>query len=192
MYRFFFVALLLSIFISQSAQAQQVTITDSPRHFTAKIPERWVRLPPDSGNSRLKLMSPDGTPLVECSVIVKTMLGFPKVSQAKLNEYLIGEPDIDGMTKNLSVNFNNVRILSASHVTLSNIPAQIFSIQYSIGSPMGTLWTKGTMITTLTVPDVSMTVGCFGIGRTPIEAEKAFDYWQGEIVRFPTFIELRN
>lgn len=42
------------------------------------------------------------------------------------------------------------------------------------------------------VPDVSMTVGCFGIGRTPIEAEKAFDYWQGEIVRFPTFIELRN
>ena len=192
MHNFISVAFILSIFISPFAQAQKVTITDSPRHFTAKIPENWVRLPPESGNARLIVTSPNNSPLADCSVIVKTILGFPETSQATLNEYLIGEPDVDGMIKSLSVKFNNVRILSASHSTLSNIPAQIFSIQYSVGSPMGTQWAKGTIITTLTVPDVSMTVGCVGFGRTLAEAEKAFEYWQNEIVVFPTFIKLRN
>ncbi|MBV5343717.1 hypothetical protein JZU68_09000, partial [bacterium] len=67
------IAVLLVVFIASLGMAQSVTITESPRPFSATAPENWSRLPPATGNSRLKFVSPSGTPYAECAVIVKTL-----------------------------------------------------------------------------------------------------------------------
>ncbi len=168
--------------------AQTVTITDSPRSFSASAPAGWSRQPPATGNSRLKYVSPKGTPYAECAVIVKTISALRGRSQSEMDAAMLDSPDMTAMANGLASTFNSVRVISASNTALSGVPAQIYNIQYSVGTPAGVQWVRAVITSTLTVPDVSWTLTCGGQGDTLAESHKAFDYWQIEFVKFATFI----
>lgn len=189
MKRYLSITVLLAVFIDPLAAAQSITITESPKPFSAKAPANWSRQPPATGNSRLKFVSPSGTPYAECAVIVKTLPALRGHSQAEINAAMLETPDPEGIARGLSVSFGNVRVLSAGNGALSGIPAQTYNVQYSVGTPSGTQWVRSVSTTTMTVPDVSWTVTCGGQGHTVAEAQKAFDYWQLEFVKFLTFIK---
>lgn len=189
MKRYLLIAVLLAVFIAPSVAAQSVTITDSPSPFSATAPTGWSRQPPGTGNSRLKFVSPSGTPHAECAVIVKTSSALRGLSQTEINAALLDPPDPKVIARNLSASFENVRVISVGNGVLSGIPAHIYNVQYSVGTPTGIQWIRNVSTTTITVPGVSWTVGCGGQGRTLAEAQKAFDYWQLEFVKFRTFVK---
>lgn len=189
MKRYLSITVLLAVLIAPLAAAQSVTITDSPSPFSAKAPANWSRQPPATGNSRLKFVSPSGTPHAECAVIVKTAPVLRGHSQTEINAALLDPPDPKVIARNLSVSFENVRVISVGNGVLSGIPAHIYNVQHSVGTPIGIQWIRNVSTTTITVPGVSWTVGCSGQGRTLAEAQKAFDYWQLEFVKFRTFIK---
>jgi hypothetical protein len=182
-------ALLACLVVVPGVRAQSVTITDSPRSFFATAPAGWSRQPPATGNSRLKYASPSGTPYAECAVIVKTLPALRGHSQSEMDAAMLDTPDPDIIARGLASSFNNVRVISAGNATLSGVPAQIYNVQYSVGTPAGVQWIRGVTTTAMTVPDVSWTLTCGGQGRTLAEAQKAFDYWQLEFVKFATFIK---
>lgn len=138
MKRYLSKAVLLAVFIAPLAAAQSVTITESPRPFSATAPANWSRQPPATGNSRLKFVSPSGTPYAECAVIVKTLPALRGRSQAEINSAMLEAPAPEGITRALSVSFSNVRVISAGNGALSGIPAQTYNVQYSVGTPAGT------------------------------------------------------
>jgi len=181
--------LLASAIGACGAHAESVTITDSPVAFSAIGPAGWSRQPPATGNSRLKYASPSDAPYAECAVIVKTFPALRSLSQSDINALMFQTPDPDGIARGLAGNFANVRVISAGNASLSGMPAQIYNVSYSVGSPAGTQWIRSVSTTTMTSPDVSWTVTCGGQGHTLAEAQKAFDYWQTEFVKFPTFIK---
>ena len=187
--RYLSIAVLLAVFIAPLSAAQSVTVTESPRPFSATAPADWSRQPPATGNSRVKFVSPSGTPYAECAVIVKTLPALRGHSQTEINSAMLEAPEPEGITRALSVSFSNVRVISAGNGALSGIPAQTYNVQYSVGTPAGTQWVRSVSTTTMTVPDVSWTVTCGGQGRTLAEAQKAFEYWQLEFVKFLTFIK---
>jgi hypothetical protein len=190
MKRYFSIAILLAGAIGPcGVHAESVTITDSPAAFAAIGPAGWSRQPPATGNSRLKYVSPSDTPYAECAVIVKTFPALRSLSQSDINALMFETPDPDAIARGLAGNFGNVRVISAGNAALSGMPAQTYNVYYSIGSPAGTQWIRSVSTTTMTAPDVSWTVTCGGQGHTLAEAQKAFDYWQMEFVKFPTFIK---
>ncbi|MBV5343718.1 hypothetical protein JZU68_09005, partial [bacterium] len=98
-------------------------------------------------------------------------------------------PNVDDIARGLSVSFSNVLVISVGSGTLSGVPAQAYNVQYSVGTPAGTQWVRSVSTSTMTVPDVSWTVTCCGQGSSVTEAQKAFDYWQLEFLKFLTFIK---
>ena len=181
--------LLIAVAFVRDVRAQSVTITDSPRPFSATAPAGWSRQPPATGNSRLKYVSPNGTPYAECAVIVKTIPAMRGHPQSEMDAAMLQAPDPSSIAQGLAGSYNNVRVISAGNAGLSGVPAQTYNVQYSVGSPAGEQWIRGVTTTALTVPDVSWTVACAGQGRTLAEAQKAFDYWQLEFVKFATYIK---
>lgn len=180
---------LLTGLVAIDVGAQSVTITDSPRSFSATGPAGWSRQPPATGNSRLKYASPSGTPYAECAVIVKTLPALRGHSQSEMDAAMLDTPDPNVIARGLAGSFSNVRIISAGNTAVSGVPAQIYNVQYSVGTPAGVQWVRGVTTTAMTVPDVRWTLTCGGQGRTLDEAQKAFDYWQLEVVKFATFIK---
>ena len=178
-----------SAFFASTAAAQTVTITNTPRPFSAKTPAKWVLQPLKSGNVKLDFQSPRGTPQAGCTVVVQTLTGLRGHSQDEFNAEMTKPLDIKGFASSLSVTLSNVRVISAGYGALSRLPTQIYKVQYSTGTPSGKIWSLGVISTTISVPDIIWTVGCTGQGRTTAEAQKAFDYWQLELVAFPTFIK---
>jgi len=110
-------------------------------------------------------------------------------SQSEMDAAMLDTPDPNVIARGLASSFNNVRVLSANNTGLGGVPAQTYNVQYAVGTPAGEQWVRAVTTSTLTVPDVSWTVTCGGQGRTLAEAQRAFDYWQLEFVKFGTYIK---
>ena len=181
--------LLAGVIGASCAHAESVTITDAPAAFSASGPAGWSRQPPATGNSRLKYASPSGTPYAECAVIVNTSSALRGLSQLEMNTVMLAKPDPEAIARHLASSFGNVRVISVGNSLLSGFPGQIYNVSYSVGSPAGPKLVRSVTTSTMTAPDVGWTVTCGGQGQTLAEAQKAFDYWQSEFVKFPTFIK---
>ena len=171
------------------AAAQSVLITDSPRHFSAKSPVNWLRQPSTTGNTKLNFRSPMKTPYAECNVVVQTQSALRGHTQAEFNALLSSPPDLEYFARSMSPAFANFSVISGQNGALSSLPAQRYKVQFSVGTPEGKQWGIGTFTTTISVPDIIWIVGCTGLGNTIAEAQKAFDYWQLEFGRFPTYVK---
>jgi hypothetical protein len=188
-----FVCLLACILLSTTqVLAQTVRIKNSPRPFTVVGPTSWTQQPTTTGNSRIKFVSPVGTPAAECAVIVKENPGLRSIPQSTFDGQMAELPDPNEMASNLSSRFNNAKVLSVGVASISGHPAQLHNVQYSVGTPDGEQWSRGTMVTTMTTPGLSWTVGCSAMGTNLNEALKGYSYWQLEIVRFSTNIKIMD
>lgn len=170
--------------------AQTVRIDNSPRPFTAVAPTSWTEQATATGNSRVKFASPAGTPAAECAVIVKEFSGLSNMPQSTFDQQMMELPDSNEIASSLSSVFNNVKILSVGKASISGYPAQLYNIQYSVGTPVGEQWFRGTMVTTATTPGLTWTASCGASGKSLDEALEGYSYWQLEIVRFPTNIKI--
>ena len=96
--------------------------------------------------------------------------------------------DHEGVAGGLGARLSNVAVLSANNTGLSGFPAQSFNVQYSAGTPVGQLWTRA--LAPLLFLILVGGVVCGGGGRTLAEAQRAFDYWQLEFIKFGTFVKI--
>jgi hypothetical protein len=94
------------------------------------------------------------------------------------------------VASHLSSQFNNVRVLSVGVASVSGHPAQLYNVQYSIGTPGGEGWFRGITVTTATTPGLVWTISCGATGRNLDEALKGYSYWQLDILRFQTNIKI--
>lgn len=172
-----------------SVQAQTVSVS-TPRHFSAVVPKYWVNGEIVSGNTRLSLVAPTGTPTAECSVVVLELPGMKKQSQSEINQIMLENPSPSEMAAQLSHQYNNVKVTSAVKTFISGYPAYLFNLQYSVGTPSGEMWTKGTVYTFGTTPGLVWSISCGATGRNINEAIKGFSYWQSEINLFPTNVKI--
>jgi hypothetical protein len=179
------------LFTATQVLAQTVKVENSPRPFTVVAPTTWIQQPATTGNSRIKFVSPAGTPAAECAVIVKEYPELRGMPQSTFDQQMAAPPDPNKMATHLSSNLNNVRVLSVGVVSVSGHPAQFYNVQYSVGTPDGDQWFRGTMVTTGTTPGLVWTTLCGALGKNLDEALKGYLYWQLEIVRFPTNIKIR-
>lgn len=181
-----------SLFVATKAIAQTVKVQNSPRPFTVVSPISWVQQPTTTGNSRIKLTAPSGTPAAECAVIVKDFPGLRGEPQSTFDQKMAEPPNASEMAAQLSSRYNNVKVISTGVASVSGYPAQLSNILFSVGTPSGELWAKGILVTTATTPGLVWTIGCSALGWSPAEAQKGYSYWQSEIMRFPTNIKIRQ
>jgi hypothetical protein len=178
-------------FTTTQVRAQTVQVKNSPRPFSIVAPSSWTQQPTTTGNSRIKFVSPAGTPAAECAVIVQAFPGLKGITQSTLDQQMAAPPDLNQMASHLSSNFNNVKVLSVGISSVSGHPAQLFNVQYSIGTPDGEQWIRGIMVTTATTPGLIWTTSCGALGKNIDDALKGYSYWQLDIIRFPTSIKIR-
>lgn len=183
--------LVCSLFTITQVLAQTVRVENSPRSFTVVVPTSWIQQPTTTGSSRIKFAAPSGTPAATCSVIVKEFPGLRDVPQSTFDRQMVEPISPTEMASQLSSQYNNVRVFSTAMASISGYPAQLFNVQYSIGTPYGEFWTRGVMVTTVTTPGLVWTIACGALGRSIEEAQKGYAYWQLEIMRFTTNIKIR-
>ena len=94
------------------------------------------------------------------------------------------------MASQMSARFNNVQVFKTCVATISGHPSQLINFQYSIGTPSGEIWFRGTTITAATTPGLIWTITCGATGRTTDEAQKGYSYWQLEMFRFSTNVKI--
>jgi hypothetical protein len=181
-----------SLFVTTQAIAQAVMVKNTPRPFTVVPPTSWVQLPTTTGNSRIRFATPLGTPEAECAVVVQEYPSLRDVPQSAFNQKMVGQPNPSELSSQLSSRFNNVKVFSTGLASISGIPAQLFNVQYSVGTPSGEHWSRGIAVITATTPGLSWTITCGAHGKNLDEAQKGFSYWQSEIMRFPTNIKIRK
>ena len=181
----------LSVLFPATVLAETVIVKNAPRAFTAVMPPSWTQQPPGTKNSRIKFSSPKDTPPAECSVIVIKYSGLREKSQSTFDLAMAEIPSTDEMASQLSSRYNNVTVFGTGAASISSHPAQLTRVQYSVGTPTGQLWAMSIMVTTATTPGLIWTVACGSFGWSPSEAQKAFSYWQSEIVRFHMSIAIK-
>lgn len=180
-----------SLLLPTTALAQTVKVTNTPRIFTAVMPTSWTQQPTTTGNSRVKFATPQGDPPAECAVIVIDSPGLRGQLQTTFDQKMAEIPSSSEMATQLSSRYNNVKILATGAASISGHPAQLTRAQYSVGTPSGELWAMVIMVTTATTPGLIWTTSCGALGWSPSEAQKAFSYWQSEIVRFHTNVKIQ-
>lgn len=165
---------------------QTLRVETSPWPFSITPPPKWSRHAPSTGNSRVKFVSPRGTPSAECAVIVKEFPSLKGQSQSSLDMLNTQPIDSEMISKQMSAQFNNVHVYATSIASISGHPAQLINVEYSTGTPSGQVWSRGIHVTTVTVPGIVWTISCGGLGKSAQEAEESYMYWQSEIIPFRT------
>jgi hypothetical protein len=193
--QYIFAALIISfgiLAVPSQSTAQSVTVKNISRPFSAVFPDSWIQQPTSTGNSRIKFAAPTKTPAAECAVIVMEFPALRDVPQSTFDQGMIEEPNSKEMAAQLSASYNNVKVFSSAKSNISGYPAQLFNVQYSVGTPTGEIWNRGIMVTTATTPGLMWVVGCGGLGSSPEESQHSYSYWQSEIIRFPTNIKIKS
>ena len=174
------------LFTATPVAAQIVTVTDAPRAFSIASPTGWTRQPPATGNSRLKFVSPPGTPYAERAVIVQELPSLRGQPQSYYDQFMAEPPDPSEMQQQLASQFSNVRAFAPGVANLSGHPAQVINVEYSAGQQ----WIRGVNTITGTTPGLVWTLTCGAGGKSPAEARKGFSHWQVELARFPTYLKI--
>lgn len=174
----------------QCAVAAEVVVTSSPRKFAVTAPAGWTQQPTATGNSRVKFVSPAGTPRAECAVIVQEYPALRNQPQSYFDSIMLVPEDSRELAKQLSQSYSNVSVIGVGGGSLSGHPAQLSNVIYSIGTPSGSMWVRSSNTSAGTTPGLVWTVACGAMGKTQLDAEKGFSYWKLEIVKFPTSVKM--
>ena len=177
-------SLFLVLLAASPVIAKTVMVKNSPRPFTVISPDTWIQQETATANSRVKFVSPVETPPAQCAVIVKEYPGLRSTPQATLDRNMAKPPDADAMSAHLSAQLNNVKVISTATTSISGYIAQLYNVQYSMGTTYGEEWFRGTIVSAATTPGLTWTVSCGATGKSLKEAIKAYSYWQQEIIRF--------
>lgn len=188
MWKYLFI--LMMLYAANSLAENRVLISDARLSFYITAPTNWVRAPTGTQNSKVKFMSPDGTPVATCAVIVQYMPSFQDKSQNEFDQYMASEPNSDDFQKQLAASLNNVQVFNSGNRFLSGHPAQLFNVRFSSGTAQGEFWTRGIQLVTMTKPGMTWIISCGSVAKTPQQADKAYSYWQDEINRFSTNLKI--
>lgn len=168
--------------------AQTVRVTNSPRQFTVVPPNSWIQKSTTTGNSRVKFVSPAGTPYAECSVIVQEQSILTGATQQELSQRTLEAPfDVDLMATQLSsIGFKNVSVFSPGYANISSYIGKT----YNYIARSGSQWMRSNTSSAATTPGLMWTVSCGAFGSSTEEAEKAYSYWKIEITKFTTYLKI--
>ena len=175
---------------AESSFAQAVQVVNAPRPFSITPPATWVPGPIVTGNTRVSTSSPKGSPYAECAVIAVEFKGH-NLSQKEIDQNTAELATVKETESELGRSYNNVKVRSIGRGPLAGHPAQVVKFEYSVGAPGGEMWGVMTATSAAMAPNVAWSVGCGGLGKTLVEANKSFSHWQSDINNFPTNFKLK-
>lgn len=174
-----------------SVSADVVRITHSPRPFFISPPPHWVAIQPTRPNTRVRYATQLGVPLAECMVTVKEYPGLAPLTQNQLDELILEKPSMEDLKGQYSAEYNNVEVLGVGNKWISGYAGQIINLRYSVGTQSGELWSRGIFVTFATTPGIIWVIGCGGMAFNPVEAQRNYSYWQSEILKFVSTLQVR-
>jgi hypothetical protein len=179
-------ALPLTIPVSYAEGTQ--TYSDTEYHFSFKFPASWRLLERTTPNTKAKIASSPSTLAAECAVTVKAVPQLNGRSQDELDQLLLqSPPDKQQYQVSLMQGFGDVSVIAVSQGRLGSRIAHMVRSRYSIGNESTKEFVSVRMAKAFS-PGTSWVLTCGGKGKTPAEAEKAFEYWQAAINNvFATF-----
>lgn len=156
--------------------------------FSFKFPASWNTQAPTTPNTKAKVVSPSLAFTAECAVTVKTVSQLSERSQAELDQLLLQTPpDKEQYLATLMQGFSDVSVIAVSQGHLGSRIAHLVRARYSVRSESAREFVSVRMAKAFS-PGASWGLTCGGLGKTPAEAEKAFEYWQAAINNvFTTF-----
>ena len=177
-------------FLPETSLAQVIHVVNAPRAFNVVAPATWVPGPILTGNTRVALTSLKGSPHAECAVIAVEFKG-QSLTQKEINQNTSELSSVKEMETEFGRSYNNVKIRFIGRGILAGHPAQVVSLEYSVGTPNGEMWGVMTVTSAAIAPNVAWSVSCGGLGKNLAEANKSFSYWQSDIINFPTNFKLK-
>jgi hypothetical protein len=156
--------------------------------FGFKFPASWNIQAPTTPNTKAKVVSTSLIFAAECAVTVKSMSQLGERSQTELDQLLLeSPPDKDQYFATLIQGFSDVSVIAVSQGRLGSRIAHMVRARYSVRSESAKEFVSVRMAKAFS-PGASWGLTCGGRGKTPAEAEKAFEYWQAAINNvFTTF-----
>jgi hypothetical protein len=149
--------------------------------FSFKFPASWHAQAPTTPNTKAKVVSPSSSFTAECAVTIKTMSQLSEKSQTELDQLLLqSPPDREQYQATLMQGFSDVSVVAVSQGRLGSRIAHMVRARYSVGSESTKEFVSVRMAKAFS-PGLSWGLTCGGQGKTPAEAEKAFEYWQSAI-----------
>jgi hypothetical protein len=149
-------------------------------HFSFTFPASWHVQPPTTPNSKAKVAS-SSTPYAECAVGFKRVPMLDNMSQAELDLSLAqSPPSRDEYEAALKQGANNVSVIALNSAFFGSRAAHMIRARYSIMNASVNQFCSVRMAKGFS-PGQSWTFTCGGHGKTPDEAEKAYEYWQSAI-----------
>jgi hypothetical protein len=145
--------------------------------FSFQYPASWVERPGSVPNLRVKVAAPANTQAAECAVVVKR---FPKATSAKqsdIDQIFLVPPTPSEIEEVFSQANNDFKVSKAGTGTLHSHPAHIARVKYKTAENS---YASGRVLMTAT-PGLTWTLSCSGLGGTPAEAEKNYQFWEGKI-----------
>ena len=165
---------------AQSVNSEKYrTLSNKEFGFDFQYPASWLIGEPSTPTSRATVASPENTPLVICTVIVERDPQLNNISQSSMDRYYSNPSSLSEIRSALN---KNSEILSASLGVLHSHPAFILRSRSGPGATYGQTFVSASMVLTAT-PGLHWTLSCIGQGKTPVEAETNFQYWQVAINR---------
>ena len=110
------------------AFGEPLLIRNSPRPFSVVAPTSWSQQPPGTGNSRVRFVSPSGTPHAECAVLVVDYPSLRNQPQSFFDSQMLEAQDARELSQHLSATQNNVTVLGTWTGHISGYPAQLSNV----------------------------------------------------------------
>jgi hypothetical protein len=149
--------------------------------FSFKFPTSWHTEAPTTPNTKGKVVSPSSMFRAGCAVTVKAMLQLSEINQAELDQMLLQTPpDKKQYQATLMQGFGDVSVIAVSQGRLGSRIAHMVRSRYSVSKESAKEFVSVRMAKAFS-PGMSWVLTCGGRGKTPAEAEKAFEYWQAAI-----------
>ena len=172
-------ALLLTIPLSYAENTQ--VYSNKEYRFSFKFPASWHVQAPITPNSKVKVVSPSSSLSAECAVIIKKVSQLDGQSQENLDQMLLqSPPDKEQYQATLMQGFSDVSVIAVSQGRLGSRIAHMVRTRYSVRSKSSKEFVSMRMAKAFS-PGMSWGLTCGGQGKSPDEAEKAYEYWQTAI-----------
>ena len=149
--------------------------------FNFKFPASWHIQSPTTPNTKAKVASSSAEICAECAVVFKRVPMLDNLSQAEL-DLSLGQspPDREEYQASLNQGFSNVSVLAVSQGLLGSRVAHMVRARYSVGNGPAKQFMSVRMAKGFS-PGQSWVLTCGGQGKSPDEAERAYEYWQSAI-----------
>jgi hypothetical protein len=148
--------------------------------FAFRYPASWVPTAPETPNTRVHFISPPGSAIAACVVVVIRRPDIDHLDQASIDAIYRQLPSTAELQGGLAQNLQALEVIGVKAGALGPLPAYDIHATYFGGSGASAGFFSGRLVTAAS-PGYTWTMSCGGSGSTPAAAEQAYKVWEDDI-----------